>query len=112
MNSVIDGEILDWNVHLGSPGVEYPSYTTSLTYDFMNLHPRTFTVISFEQENVTNLATRGLFQPHKYCQEDLTIQQANSCYKKCFLNHFKVFSLIYFNCFQNFCIDWMYSQIY
>ena len=93
LNSEIEDEQLNWHVHLGRPRQEHPSYSTSLTYDFVNLRPNTYTFISFEKEHVNKLHKRGLLQPKEYCHH-ITLHEAIQCYKKYFLRFFQVIKFL------------------
>ena len=83
--SRINGEIVEWQVFIGPPNIEYPTYSPTIKHDYFNIQPNTETFITFSIEHHTILAKRGFFQPKEYCSETVTLEESVNCYKKCYL---------------------------
>ena len=90
LHSQINGNDIEWQVFIGPPNIEYPTYSPTIKHDFFTLQPNTETFITFALEHETVLPKRGLFQPKQYCSEDISMEESVSCYKKCFLDRLKI----------------------
>ena len=85
LSSTINGEDLEWQVFIGPPNIEYPTYSPTIKHDYFTIQPYTDTFITFSLEHNTILAKRGFFQPKQYCSETVTLEDSVTCYKKCYL---------------------------
>ena len=82
-------EPIVWDMFTGYHGLEYPTYSPSLTHEIYSLNPDTETFITFRKERDIILSKRGDFQSEIYCK-DYEYHDAISCYKNCFLDESKV----------------------
>ena len=90
LKSKFNDNDIEWQVLIGPPNLESPTYSPTIKHDFFTLQPDTETFITFALEHETRLPKRGLFQPKQYCSEDISMEDSVACYKKCYLKRLKV----------------------
>ena len=90
MKSKYNDNSIEWQVFIGPPNLESPTYSPTIKHDFFTLQPDTETFITFALEHETVLPRRGLFQSKQYCSEDISMEDSIVCYKKCYVERLKV----------------------
>ena len=90
LQSQLNGEDIEWQVFIGPPNLEYPTYSSTIKHDYLTLQPFTETFVTFALEHETLLKKRGLFQFKKYCSEDIILEESVTCYKRCYLEKINV----------------------
>ena len=63
LHSQFNGNDIEWQVFIGPPNIEYPTYSPTIKHDFFTLQPNTETFITFALEHET------VFNPNNIVQK-------------------------------------------